>query len=35
LARYASKLRVFIAMVKGFLLKRGVLPPPRRAEEQS
>jgi len=35
LARYASKLRVFIAMAKGFLLKRGVLPPPRRAEEQS
>jgi len=26
LARYAAKLRVFIAMAKGFLLKRGVLP---------
>jgi len=35
LARYAAKLRVFIAMAKGFLLKRGVLPTPRRVEEQS
>jgi len=30
LVRYAGKLRVLIAMAKGFLLKRGVLPPPGR-----
>lgn len=30
LARYAGKLRVAIAMAKGFLLKRGVLPPPNK-----
>ena len=30
LLRYSGKLRVFIAIAKGFLLKRGVLPPPNR-----
>jgi len=33
LARYAGKLKALIAIAKGLLLRRGVLPPPKRDEQ--
>jgi len=33
LARYAGKLKALIAIAKGLLLKKGILPPPKKRDE--